>query len=492
MKRKLGAILLVVALAVTLGLVPAASVGATSPGPGIVGLWHLDDGTGSDTASDSSGNGNNGTLTNINTSTCWVSDQWTGNALDFDGIDDYVDCGDVTEINGLSSFTVEFWVKVDSLPFSEFEGIIARGSSGQRCPWVYGHKGESYIRVHFETITGGAADGRAATADLTAGQWHHVAFTWDGATVTPYLDGVAGTTDTTTGDELVDTDGSLKLGYIPGYAYFDGQIDEVRIWDTATPSFNLEATPDEDINPIDTDHTITATVTIDKVGGGTEVAPGVLVDFAVSGVNTNTGSDYTDSNGQAALTYTGDYGAGVDTITAEIDQDCYQYADVSVTKYWVDRFVSGGGQLIEAPDGTKRKDWLVISFGGAVGDAGTAGFVGEWEVNFHNVNIGGFDSTKFHTTSIQNMTFLELLDPYCIAMNFTAIGKWQGTPGYEMIFRAEDAGEPGSQDNVRIELRDSKGTKVYDTDWEFARESSCFGIHRTSLDHGNLQMDVLS
>jgi len=32
---------------------------------------------------------------------------------------------------------------------------------------------------------------------------------------------------------LVDTDGSLKLGYIPSYAYFAGEIDEVRIWDEA-------------------------------------------------------------------------------------------------------------------------------------------------------------------------------------------------------------------------------------------------------------------
>ena len=73
MKKKLGLVLLVVALALALVL-PAAPV-AASP-DSIVGLWHCDVGSGT-TVTDSSGNGNDGTLNlgtlgNTNPANAWV------------------------------------------------------------------------------------------------------------------------------------------------------------------------------------------------------------------------------------------------------------------------------------------------------------------------------------------------------------------------------------------------------------------------------------
>ena len=78
----------------------------------------------------------------------------------------------------------------------------------------------------------------------------------------------------------------------------------------------------------------------------------------------------------------------------------------------------------------------------------------------------------------------------CVAVNFTAYGEWQGNEGYYIVFRAQDAGEPGFGDNVRIELHALGGAMVYDTHWanEFSDESDCYGTARTSLDHGNLRM----
>ena len=56
----------------------------------LVGSWHLNEGSGATTAADTSGNGNNGTLTNMDPATDWVNGKF-GKALDFDGSDDYVD-----------------------------------------------------------------------------------------------------------------------------------------------------------------------------------------------------------------------------------------------------------------------------------------------------------------------------------------------------------------------------------------------------------------
>ena len=238
-KRKTIRILVAVSLAIVLCLLPALPAGAVD-NPQLAARWDFDEGTGA-TASDRSDNTNDGTL----------SGGKFGNALDFDGIDDYVDCGNVIQLDGLSAFTVEFWIKVDSLPFPDkWEGIIARGSSPERTPWIFVNKSNSNLYMQFETTTGGPADCSLITDNLTAGQWHHVAFTWDGTTVTSYLDGSAGPIDTTIGSVLVDTTESLKFGYIPDYAYFDGLIDEVHISDVARTSFVLTSPPSADSNTV--------------------------------------------------------------------------------------------------------------------------------------------------------------------------------------------------------------------------------------------------
>jgi len=153
------------------------------------------------------------------------------------------------------------------------------------------------------------------------------------------------------------------------------------------------------------------------------------------------------------------------------------------------KIVHGGGHMLEV-NGDKRKDWLDISFGGFIGDAGTAGLVGEWQINFHNTNDSVFDNSRFHTTEITELNLYNPTSTSCTgAMNFKATGEWNGFPGYSIIFRAGDSSDPSSYDTdtVRVTLHDSNGV-VYDTHWEeeFSDESSCVGTARTGLDTGNI------
>ena len=163
--------------------------------------------------------------------------------------------------------------------------------------------------------------------------------------------------------------------------------------------------------------------------------------------------------------------------------------DVRLTRwFWVvDGYVSGGGHLLEEIDGN-RKGWLDISFGGAIADAGIYGLIGEWQVNFHNVNEEGFNKSKFHTTSITSLNFYT--GTTCVAMNFTAMGELNHEPGYKMIFRAGDSGEPGINDTARVEIFNPQGSEIYDThDGEFTDESNCVGTARTGLDNGNIKIE---
>ena len=72
-----------------------------------VGIWLFDEGNG-DTAKDSSGNGNDGTLEGPK----WVDGKF-GKALEFNGASDYVDTGNnpITDLNGTKIFSISAWVK---------------------------------------------------------------------------------------------------------------------------------------------------------------------------------------------------------------------------------------------------------------------------------------------------------------------------------------------------------------------------------------------
>lgn len=101
------------------------------------------------------------------------------------------------------------------------------------------------------------------------------------------------------------------------------------------------------------------------------------------------------------------------------------------------------------------------------------------------------DKSKFHTTDISIINFSPPDSGTCVAaMNFTAYGKWNGMPGYKIIFRAGDADGPKGLDTVRVQLYNPSNVEIYDThDGDFTNESTCVGTARTGLDNGNIKID---
>ncbi|MHC4629535.1 MAG: hypothetical protein ACYTDV_21380 [Planctomycetota bacterium] len=94
--------------------------------PSLVGWWRLDDGSGT-TATDSSGNGNDGTLTGGPT---WALGRLSG-ALEFDGVDDYVEVPHAQILTVDNEVTVMAWVNTPryEVPGAGYQGIIAKGNS---------------------------------------------------------------------------------------------------------------------------------------------------------------------------------------------------------------------------------------------------------------------------------------------------------------------------------------------------------------------------
>jgi hypothetical protein len=150
-------------------------------------------------------------------------------ALGFDGVDDYVA---VPHTNALNAYplTVTFWMKAAET--SNQRGIVNKYAAGSGNGWQVYLDGPIVHAWYFN-----ASGGSVYTLDggnVGDAQWHHIAFTVDASGGTIYVDGVLKQTLAWTGPAgPCTTTQELSFGQYPGGGYFNGQLDEVAIWNVA-------------------------------------------------------------------------------------------------------------------------------------------------------------------------------------------------------------------------------------------------------------------
>lgn len=217
--------------ATMLSMLPHQAKSATS---GLVGYWKFDEGSGN-IAHDSSGNGNDGT---INTAT-WT-DGKVGKALHFNGVDSWVQIPNSPTLTALSQITLEAWVKEDSIS-PQLKGIISKcdGAAPPTNAEYYLGMGDSG-KIGFETYNGVAIfSGSTTTRYITeAGKWYHVAGTWTGNAWAIYVNGVQVLSGTCTPQTTRSNTLDVQIGRHGSWSwvYFNGIIDEVRIYNRALTS----------------------------------------------------------------------------------------------------------------------------------------------------------------------------------------------------------------------------------------------------------------
>jgi len=155
-----------------------------------------------------------------------VPGNYPGNALSFDGIDDYVSIAPTPTLD-INQFTIEFWTRAEN-PSNE-KGIIDKGMDSNS-DWYFlsGYPGET------RGVIFGAGNGSSTIELMNSwndNSWHYVAGTYDGIRMNLYVDGVI------TGSALISIDitsNNITFGSNRNRtSFFNGKLDEVRIWDTA-------------------------------------------------------------------------------------------------------------------------------------------------------------------------------------------------------------------------------------------------------------------
>lgn len=210
----------------------------------VVGDWHLDENTGT-TANDSSRNGNNGTLTNGPT---WATGKY-GQALSFDGTDDWVNLGsglDPSFEANPAALSIEFWFKPDSTATETFPLLFSNHKTTTPASGFYlaYDKTNKQMASQFALNDDWANSTNVGSGSntITEDTWNHVVYTVGGTNVSVYVNGTHKSTLTGTRANLGDVIKVLNMGRNVDVAnYFKGLIDEVKIYNRALSTSEVQA-----------------------------------------------------------------------------------------------------------------------------------------------------------------------------------------------------------------------------------------------------------
>jgi len=203
---------------------------------GLVGYWSMDEGAGNK-AYDQSGNINAGTLTQMDPATDWV-DGKLGKALDFDGVNDYVDMGDINALDGLTKITASAWIKTTKTTETHIVDKSGCDGATNGGPFELLVNGFTAGKAVFAVYKSGGTpnfDYAESSTSVNDNNWYHVVGTYDGSFIRIYVDGVERGSKAASGWTLSSSTGFVQMGgYCNNNSYpWNGLIDEVRVYNRA-------------------------------------------------------------------------------------------------------------------------------------------------------------------------------------------------------------------------------------------------------------------
>ena len=163
------------------------------------------------------------------------------NCLDFDGTDDYVM---ITDNNSLdltnnASYTIEAWIYPEG--FNWLSGIVSKYQTEASAGYTLRLTQNSpYTGLSFDELV-------TPTGILTLNNWYHIAAVNESGSRKLYVNGVEQTLSGTALTVQANND-PVKIGCDYSARYFDGKIDEVRIWNDARTETEIRQNMYQELN----------------------------------------------------------------------------------------------------------------------------------------------------------------------------------------------------------------------------------------------------
>jgi len=375
------------------------------------------------------------------TATLTVTTAPPGNALTFDGSGDFVEIGAASTFDARTMKTIETWVKFNNL-VSDQEIISKSTSSNGLELIIYGSKLAVFAM-------GGGLDQHVdyPTTNLKTNVWYHVAATHNGAnsTLSLYVNGVLiGTTSTPAA--MTNSSNPLRLGkwnsngaLSSAGRYFNGSLDEVRIWNVQRTLAQIKNDMYHEIDPstsgltayyrfsegIANGDNTALTATIDLANGNSSTLNGFT--------KTGTASNYTESYALVAPTAKDATNIGANGFTANWDAP----ETGVVNNYILD--VSESNVFASFVSGYQNKDVGNVTSFDITGLTASKNYYYRLKANKTSVNLQGTYSNIVSATTVNNtqtITFNSLTAKTYGDADFTVSAT--ATSGLAVTFESSD------------------------------------------------------
>jgi hypothetical protein len=217
------------------------------------------------------------------------------NAIQLDGVNDYVSANLPTVFNDISEndFTIEVWVKPQAANFSRI--VCAQNNNMNFTAISFGVSNE----IYFYVVKNGTTYSLQTANNLTLNTWTHVAASWvaSSSQIQVYFDGVL-QTGVNGGIASNGSVNELSIGASPGGTqFFNGSVDELRIWSEARSTCEIQANFDSELAGTETNLSVYYNFNqgiADGSNAGVTTLPelvsannGTLINFALTGNTSN-------------------------------------------------------------------------------------------------------------------------------------------------------------------------------------------------------------
>ena len=213
--------------------------GTPPPGslpPGLVAGYAFNEGTGT-TTTDVSGNGHIGSITGAT----WTPQGRYGSALSFDGVNDMVTVGHSSLLDLPNGMTLSAWIFPTAHGNGVWRNVLIKERFNGEIYNLYSNVDTNVPTVYAvrSAAPGQPLDARGTVA-LPLNAWTHLAATHDGTTLRLYVNGVQVGSRAMAGSLLTST-GALRIGGNSIWGeFFQGRIDEVRVYNRALSGAELQ------------------------------------------------------------------------------------------------------------------------------------------------------------------------------------------------------------------------------------------------------------
>lgn len=184
--------------------------------------WHLDEGAG-EIAADSTAYACTAAL---HGSPVWTTSGVVSNALIFDGVDDYVDCGSNAILHvasGSQAFTFEAWMYPTTTATTNTQCVMGKIGYDMGLFWYNG-------TIIFAVYDSNNNYRYMSSGNKSAGNWYHVVGSFDGSSMRLFVNGAPAGNWFLFG-ALRDYPAQTYIGApLSSASFFQGAIDEVRIY----------------------------------------------------------------------------------------------------------------------------------------------------------------------------------------------------------------------------------------------------------------------